>query len=126
MPDHIWELRNPDGAMTGMAWGRALIAAQEQVLAHSLPESVDVEVRTTDGSRVAYAEGLADQSAATPMSRLDLGADGSIWRTNIWPDDSDVGKPVLLPGGEVGILLQWWNEPDGSAWRWRVEFSNAR
>jgi hypothetical protein len=33
---------------------------------------------------------------------------------------------VLLPGGEVGILKQWWNAEDESAWRWQVEFSNHK
>jgi hypothetical protein len=124
--DQVWDLRNPDGAMTGMAWGRALIAAHDHVLAHSLPERVDVEVRTADGQAVAAGEGLRDESGSMPMSRLDLSGDGRVVRANVWPDESDIGKPVILPGGEVGILLEWWNEPDGSAWRWRVEFSNAR
>jgi hypothetical protein len=33
---------------------------------------------------------------------------------------------VVLPGGEVGILLAWWNAEDGSEWRWQVEFYNQR
>lgn len=125
MTDHVWDLRNPDGAMTGMPWGRALMAAHDSVLAHSLSERIDIEVRTADGEQVARVENLADPSATTPMSRLDL-RDGTVVRANVWPDESDLGKPVILPGGEVGILVEWWNEPDGSAWRWRVEFSNAR
>jgi hypothetical protein len=32
---------------------------------------------------------------------------------------------VILPGGEVGILLEWRHAEDRSAWRWRVEFANA-
>ncbi len=126
MADHVWDLRNPDGAMTGMPWGRALLAARDRVLAHSLPEKVDIEVRTTDGRRVATAEGLSDPSASTPMARLELRGDGTISRRGVWPDESDVGTPVILPGGEVGVLLSWWNEPDGSAWRWQVEFANRR
>jgi hypothetical protein len=50
----------------------------------------------------------------------------TIERRDIWPDEDDIGRPVILPGGEVGILLSWWNAPDHSAWRWRVEFSNHR
>jgi hypothetical protein len=45
-------------------------------------------------------------------------------RENVWPDASDKGRPVILPGGEVGVLLSWWNAADGSEWRWQVEFSN--
>lgn len=125
MPDHIWDLRNPDGAMTGMPWGRALMAAHDAVLAHSLSERIDVEVRTVDGQVVAKGEGLSDDTQATPMARLDI-RDGKIVRSNVWPDQSDLGKPVILPGGEVGVLLEWWNADDGSSWRWRVEFQNSR
>src|SRR3954447_15359840 len=125
MADHIWELRNPDGAMTGMPWGRGLLAAHDAVLAHSLPERVDIEVRTADGQVVAKGDGLTDQSQSTPMARLDIKGE-TVVRSNVWPDASDIGKPVLLPGGEVGILLEWWNAADGSSWRWRVEFQNAR
>ena len=34
------------------------------------------------------------------------------------------GALVILPGGEVGTLVAWWNAADGSEWRWRVEFYN--
>ena len=34
--------------------------------------------------------------------------------------------PVLLPGGEVGVLLSWRNAADESEWRWQVEFYNQR
>ncbi len=40
--------------------------------------------------------------------------------------DHDLGSPVLLPGGEVGILLSWRNAADESEWRWQVEFYNQR
>ncbi len=38
----------------------------------------------------------------------------------------DLGSLVILPGGEVGTLVEWWNAPDGSEWRWRLEFYNRR
>jgi hypothetical protein len=43
-----------------------------------------------------------------------------------WPTDADVGRLVLLPGGEAGILKAWWHADDCSKWRWQVEFSNQR
>lgn len=49
---------------------------------------------------------------------------GRIERADRWPTATDLGCPVLLPGGEVGILLAWWNAADGSEWRWQVEFYN--
>jgi hypothetical protein len=57
------------------------------------------------------------------MARLTI-RDGQIAREDLWPADGDIGRPVILPGGEVGILLGWWNAADGSAWRWQVEFYN--
>jgi hypothetical protein len=59
------------------------------------------------------------------MARLTV-RNGRIAREDLWPDDRDLGHPVILPGGEVGILRAWWNAEDGSAWRWQVEFSNRR
>jgi len=47
-------------------------------------------------------------------------------REDRWPGQADLGAPIMLPGGEVGILTAWWNAEDGSAWRWQVEFSNHR
>jgi hypothetical protein len=41
-----------------------------------------------------------------------------------WPTPSDIGRVVLLPGGEAGILKSWWNADDRKEWRWQVEFYN--
>jgi hypothetical protein len=43
----------------------------------------------------------------------------------VWPSEDDLGTPVILPGGEVGILTAWWHEGDRSAWRWSIELSNS-
>src|SRR4051794_13709579 len=103
-----WELRNPDGGSTGLEFARGRMEHHEHVLGHALPERVEVWVTEEDGSVVAHAPEL-EHDAVTPMSRLDLTGDGGVERTNVWPDDSDLGKPVILPGGEVGILREWWN-----------------
>ena len=47
-------------------------------------------------------------------------------REDLWPAAEDIGRPVMLPGGEVGILRAWWNAKDGGEWRWQVEFYNRR
>ncbi|MEZ4553912.1 MAG: hypothetical protein R3B59_08395 [Dehalococcoidia bacterium] len=57
------------------------------------------------------------------MTRLTKQGDAVV-REDRWPDDGDLGALVLLPGGEVGTLVEWWNAADGSEWRWRVEFEN--
>jgi hypothetical protein len=61
------------------------------------------------------------------MTRLSLGDGGSrLVREDRWPSADDLGALVILPGGEVGTLVEWWNAPDSSEWRWRVEFYNRR
>jgi hypothetical protein len=59
------------------------------------------------------------------MTRLARRGD-AIVREDRWPTDADLGAVVILPGGEAGILKAWWNAPDGSEWRWSVEFSNRK
>ena len=119
---HIWEMRNPDGGSTGLEFARGRMEAHDLVLGHSLPERVDVVVTDESGNVVARGEGLQHETIA-PMSRLAIG-DGQVERENAWLDQSDVGKPVILPGGEVGILQSWWHADDHRAWKWVVEFSN--
>lgn len=43
-----------------------------------------------------------------------------------WPTEADIGRVVLLPGGEAGILKRWWHSDDKIEWRWQVEFYNHR
>jgi hypothetical protein len=83
-----------------------------------------VEVRSIDGKRLAYAQDLA-QTADRPMTRLTLQGE-RITREDLWPAPEDIGRLVILPGGEVGQLLGWWNAEDGSEWRWQIEFYNHR
>lgn len=59
------------------------------------------------------------------MTRLRRVGD-QITLQDLWPEAEDIGRPVLLPGGEAGILRSWWNAVDGSEWRWQVEFYNHR
>jgi hypothetical protein len=48
-----------------------------------------------------------------------------VTRRNLWPTDDQVGLPVILPGGEAGVLRSWWNDEERSSWRWTVEFTNG-
>jgi hypothetical protein len=59
------------------------------------------------------------------MARLRI-ENGDVTRENVWPDPSDIGKPVILPGGDVGILTAWWHADDHSEWRWTIELHNHR
>lgn len=119
--DHIWEIRTP-GGMLGIEFAKAVTAASPVVLAHSLPAKVSVTVRDGRGDQVAVGDEL-EAEGSTPMARLTLAGD-RVTREQVWPDQSDLGRPVILPGGEVGLLCEWWNASDGSEWRWRVEFHN--
>ncbi len=86
--------------------------------------SLTVEVRSEEGQRLAFTQDLA-QTADRPIARLTL-QDENITREDLWPTEGDIGKLIILPGGEVGKLIQWWNAKDGSEWRWQVEFYNHR
>ena len=121
---HVWDLWFPEAAARGLAFARGRLDATDVLLVHAAPDPLDVEVRTDDGRLVARGTGLP-RTADRPMARLTVHAD-CIARQDLWPEESDLGRPVILPGGEVGILLHWWNAADGSEWRWRVEFYNHR
>jgi hypothetical protein len=47
-------------------------------------------------------------------------------REDLWPGDEHLGLPVLLPGGETGRLQGFEHAPDGSSWRYTLEFRGAR
>lgn len=120
---YTWELRNPDGGMLGFEFAKSVSDEFDEILVHALPSKIDVVVRS-DGEKVAESSGLA-ADGDTPMARFEL-SEGEVRRTQVWPSDEDLGKPVILPGGELGILKSWWNAEDGSEWRWQVEFYNHR
>ena len=120
----IWDLWYPEAAAQGLPFARGRLDATVVLLVHAAPETLDVSVQNDDGQLLARGAGLA-RTAERPMARLTV-ADGQIAREDIWPMDDDIGRPVILPGGEVGILLGWWNAEDGSEWRWQVEFYNHR
>lgn len=47
-------------------------------------------------------------------------------REDLWPGDEHLGLPMLLPGGETGRLQLFDHAPDGSSWRYTLEFRGAR
>jgi hypothetical protein len=120
-----WELWYPDAGATGLPIARARIDPASVLWAHAVPGHLAVTVREGDDRVVARGEPLERQGPQLPMTRLTLRGD-TVEREDRWPTDDDLGALVILPGGEVGTLASWWNAPDGSEWRWRVEFSNHR
>jgi hypothetical protein len=81
-----------------------------------------VTVRDETGSVIAEGRGL-ERGQPGPMSFLLRESDG-IRLEDGWPSQEDVGRLVILPGGEAGILKAWWHAEDQSEWRWQVEFYN--
>jgi hypothetical protein len=120
----IWDLWFGQAAATGLSFARGRLDETDVLIVHAPPPSLTVEIRTDDGRRLAFGQDLK-QTADRPMARLRRRGD-QIEREDIWPAPEDIGAVVILPGGEVGILTQWWNASDGSEWRWQVEFYNHR
>lgn len=125
MAMQIWDVWYPNAAAQGLSFARGRMDAAEVVLVHAAPEALRVEVRDDAGTLLAFGDQLRLQGAYYPMTRL-LMAGGKVRREDGWPGPEDIGRPVLLPGGEVGILKDWWNAADGSEWRWNIEFYNHR
>ncbi len=123
---HKWDLWYPEAASTGLPFARGQLDPTDVLLVHSAPPMLAVEVRDDKGERIAQGENLActlqEKSPMTKLTRIG----NKIERIDLWPGDAEIGEPVLLPGGEVGILQKWWNAPDHSEWRWQVEFYNRR
>jgi hypothetical protein len=120
-----WELWFPEAAATGLPFARARIKPTVVVWVHAAPPTLAVTVREGDERVIARGEGLHRAGPQLPMTRLAL-QDGKVTREDRWPAPGDLGSLVILPGGEAGTLLAWWNAEDGSEWRWQVEFSNHR
>jgi hypothetical protein len=123
--NQTWELYYPEAAATGIELARARIAPTDIVWVHAAPPVLAVTVRGGDDRVIARGEPLARVGPYVPMTRLARRGD-AIVREDRWPTDADLGAVVILPGGEAGILRGWWNEKDGSEWRWTVEFANRR
>jgi hypothetical protein len=121
--DTIWDLRNPDGGSQGLEFARARMGDHRLVLVHAAPSRLNVVVRNLNEHLLAMGTDL-HAPEQTPMSRLRLD-DLRVVRENVWPGERDLGLPVILPGGEVGILTAWWHAEDHSAWRWSIELSNS-
>ncbi len=120
-----WELWYPGGGATGLPFARGRLDPTDVLWAHSVPGKLTVTVREGDERIVAHGEALSRTGDNTPMTRFERVGD-EVRREDRWPTSDDLGALVILPGGEVGTLVEWWNAPDGMEWRWRVEFYNSR
>ncbi|MHB8577827.1 MAG: DUF7712 family protein [Dehalococcoidia bacterium] len=120
----IWDLWFPNAAAQGLSFARGRLDSTVVLWVHAAPATLRVEVRADGGEVLAAGDRLA-RTADRPMTRLCR--DGEcITREDRWPEAQDLGLPVILPGGEVGILTSWWHAVDEQEWRWQVEFYNHR
>jgi hypothetical protein len=123
----FWDLWFPNAGATGLPFARCRVGAAvaaDRVLVHAAPPQLDVTVRDERGAVLAEGHGLKRHEPG-PMSLL-IRRDGTIELEDHWPDEQDLGRLVILPGGEAGILTTWWHAPDHSEWRWQLELSNHR
>jgi hypothetical protein len=120
---HTWDLYYPKAASTGLAFARGSLDATDVLLVHAAPEYLTVEVRDDAGQRIAFSADLA-RTQQTPMARLTRNG-AAIVREDVWPSQNDIERPVILPGGEVGILKAWWHAEDHKEWRWQIELYNS-
>jgi hypothetical protein len=118
-----WNVRSNDGAMNGLEFARCTTAGGfGRVLIHAAPADAKIEIIDGDDTVVARAD-LQRAGEYSPMTLIEL--DGpTMRRTEVWPDAGLYGVPVLLAGGEVGILRRWRHAEDRSWWQWSIEFSN--
>ena len=120
-----WLLLFPEAAAAGLTFARTRLDpedAGERLLVHAAPPTLDVLVTDEDGTIVARGEAL-ERHQKGPMSYLVRHGD-AITLEDGWPTDDDLGRLVILPGGETGKLMSWWHADDQSEWRWQVEFYN--
>lgn len=123
----IWDLWIPDVGAAGFCFARSRVdgdVAGGEVIVHAAPKRLSVTVTYDDGTVVARGLGL-ERRKDQPMSFL-VREGGAIRLEERWPTEGDVGRLVILPGGEAGILRRWWHADDQSEWRWEVEFYNHR
>jgi hypothetical protein len=118
----VWQLRAVEGGSMGLEFARAAIDPSRTVLVHAAPTRLDVEVLANGEHLIAIGRDLrpGGEDGDTPMTRLVI--DGTrVIRSQLWPDEGDLGSVVLLPGGEAGVLRSWATDPDRSSWTWSLE-----
>jgi hypothetical protein len=124
MSTQVWDLWYPNAGAQGLSFARGRLDTTDRLLVHASPDALRVEVQTDTGELIAFGDQLK-RTEDSPMTLLERSGK-SIMRRDLWPNDSHVGLPVIFAGGEVGVLLSWWNSDARDEWRWRVELFNHK
>jgi hypothetical protein len=118
-----WNVRSNDGAMNGLEFARCTTAGGcDRVLIHAAAGRARIAI-IDGGDRVVARAGLDRSGDYTPMTLVELHG-STLRRSEVRPGEEHYGLPVLLSGGEVGILQVWQHAEDHRWWRWPAEFSN--
>lgn len=120
----LWDLWVPDIAAQGLSFARGRSSETETLLVHAAPSQLSVDVFTDQGVLLARGRNLT-RTDDTPMAKLQQQGN-QIIREDIWPTAAEQGLPVILAGGEIGILRSWWNDPERQEWHWTIELYNHR
>src|SRR3954468_20171099 len=105
-----WSVWYPKAASTGVLIARGRLNATDRLLVHAAGDIITVEVYDEAGALIAHGTDLP-RTLESPVCLLTRDGD-SIFREDLWPTYAHLGLPILLPGGEVGILKSWWNADD--------------
>ena len=91
------------------------------VLIHAAPANAKIEIIDAEDRVVSRADLEREGDYSPSPGRARRPGDAT---SEVWPDAGFHGLPVLLAGGEVGILRAWQHAQDRSWWQWSIEFSN--
>jgi hypothetical protein len=94
------------------------------MLIHAAPPIVDVEVLENGERLIARGRSLAAADDAGPIERLMI--EGlRVLRSSTDPA-TEIGVPVLLAGGEIGVLDSWELAEARDRWTWSITLRGGR
>src|ERR1700730_2342973 len=120
-----WDLWLPGPGATGLPFARSSVNpgdAGERVLVHAAPQRLQVVVTDAAGQIVARSDRL-ERHQPGPMSFL-LRDGATITLEDGWPTAAEIGRVLLLPGGEATIVNSWSLADLRKECRCQLEFFN--
>ena len=99
-------------------FGKAWKEPGQSLLLHGVPRFVRFRPTEEPDWRTPLER---DGDQPMTLLRMDEGE-----RTDLWPDDTHLGLPLMLPGGETGTLLRFEHQDDPMRWTYALEFRGIR